>query len=183
MNSWTVMSDDLLRFADNPSALSEAAFVERFGSIYEHSLWVARQTWQRGLTAEHDTVAGLAQALARTMLAAHGDQQLALIRAHPDLAGRAAIGGGLTADSGAEQTSAGLDQCTAEEYQRFQSLNNAYKEKFGFPFIMAVRGSNRHVILAAFEERLHNDLASEFKRALDEINKIARLRLQALAQR
>lgn len=174
--------DNDLRFAEAPSQLSEADFVERFGAVYEHSPWIAQQTWQAGLTSAHDSVAALAQAFAGTLAQAGREQQLALIRAHPDLAGRAAVRGGLTEDSTGEQASAGLDQCTAEEFERFQMLNEAYKAKFGFPFIMAVRGSNRHAILAAFEERLHNEPAAEFERALAEIDKIARLRLQALAQ-
>jgi OHCU decarboxylase len=109
-----------------------------------------------------------------------GSEQLALINAHPDLAGKAAVRGELTASSTAEQAGAGISECTAEEFSRFTQLNDAYKAKFGFPFIMAVKGSNRHQILAAFEERIHNSPEQEFACALAEINKIALFRLQQL---
>ena len=108
------------------------------------------------------------------------EQQLELIRAHPDLAGKAQIAGELTEDSTEEQASAGLDQCSKVEYERFQALNDAYKEKFGFPFVMAVRRSNRAEILEAFSARLKNDYDAEFETALAEIHKIARLRLDAM---
>ena len=90
------------------------------------------------------------------------------------------MAGQLTRDSSAEQQSAGIDQCTADEYRQFQSLNERYKDKFGFPFVMAVRNSNRHEILAAFAERLQNDTAAETDRAISEIHKIAGLRLEAM---
>ena len=176
------MNDDTIRFPQPPHLLNETEFVRHYGAVYEHSPWMAQRTWQAGLSLEHDSVVGLAQAMAQTLaLAAHAEQ-LALIRAHPDLAGRAAIRGELTTDSTGEQASAGLDQCTREEFERFQHFNDAYKEKFDFPFVMAVKGSNRHLILEAFAQRLNNDPATEFARALDEINKIAYLRLRALAQ-
>jgi OHCU decarboxylase len=105
------------------------------------------------------------------------------MRAHPDLAGKTALAGELTADSNEEQSKAGLDQCTADEFERFQTLNVAYKEKFGFPFIMAVRESSRADILEAFARRLDNDYELEFETALQEIHKIARLRLAALEEK
>ncbi len=163
--------------------MNETEFVRRFGGVYEGSPWIALDTWQRGIDASHDTVEGLSGALARTVDEAGRDLRLALIRAHPDLAGRAAVRGELTADSAAEQASAGIDQCTREEFARFQQLNEAYKNKFGFPFVMAVRGSNRHTILAAFEARLSNDMDTEFDVAISEIHKIARLRLKDMAGR
>ncbi len=155
----------------------KAEFVARYGGIYEHSPWVAERAFER-LSAERELT--LAEAMARVVDEAGEEKQLALIRAHPDLAGRAAVQGELTAASTGEQASAGIDQCTPEEFARFTELNDRYREKFGFPFVMAVRGSNRHAILAAFEERLANDPAAEFARALAEIHKIARLRLAAL---
>jgi OHCU decarboxylase len=108
------------------------------------------------------------------------EQQLELIRAHPDLAGKAQLAGELTEDSTQEQASAGLDQCSSEEFGRFQSLNTAYWDKFGFPFVMAVRGSSRAEIIDAFTARLENDYDLEFETALTEIHKIARLRLDAM---
>lgn len=164
-----------------PSAMSEDGFVDTYGGIYEHSPWVARQTWRRGLDESHDTVEGLAAAMAATVDAADEDARLALIRAHPDLAGRAAVAGRLTEASSREQAGAGIDQCTQQEYERFRDLNTAYKRQFGFPFVMAVKGSNRHAILAAFKERLENDYADELERAIAEIHRIARFRLEGLA--
>ena len=109
--------------------------------------------------------------------------QLDLIRAHPDLAGKAQVAGELTADSTQEQSRAGLDQCSAEEFEAFQTLNSAYKKKFDFPFIMAVRESTREEILLEFARRIENDYDLEFETALQEIHKIARLRLAALEDR
>lgn len=158
--------------------MSADAFVERYGGIYEHSPWVA----ERAADVLDDTVTTeqLASVMADCVDNASIDLQLELIRAHPDLAGRAQIAGELTAESTDEQASAGLDRCTKQEYEQFQSLNARYKEKFGFPFVMAVRGSDRARILEAFERRLQNDYAAEFETALAEIHKIARLRLEAM---
>lgn len=163
-----------------PSEMEREAFVARFGKLYEHSPWVAEAAWDAGLDRNHDTIEGLADRLAEVMLAAPEDRQMALIRAHPDLAGKLAVDE-LTAESRAEQDSAGLDRCTPEEFQRFRTLNEAYRARFGFPFVLAVRGLDRGEILAAFELRAENDPAIEFLTALEEINKIARLRLEALA--
>ena len=168
-------------FNEPPASLSEQAFVERFGGVYEHSPWVAQRTWQNGLDGSHSQVATLGAAMAATLDKASREEQLTLIRAHPDLAGKAALKGELTHDSTDEQASAGLDQCNREELARFEQLNSAYKARFDMPFIMAVRGSNRHQILAGFEERLQNEPVAEFKRALEEINRIALLRLETLA--
>jgi 2-oxo-4-hydroxy-4-carboxy-5-ureidoimidazoline decarboxylase len=125
-------------------------------------------------------VEGLHQALAAIVDAAPPERQLALLCAHPDLAGRLAVRGELTAESTAEQASAGLDKCTPEEFQRFTALNEAYKRKFPFPFIMAVKGKSRGEILAAFERRIHNTEEVEFRTALSEVHKIALLRLRDL---
>jgi OHCU decarboxylase len=164
-----------------PSRMDESTFVERFGAVYEHSPWIARDTWRRGLGSAGDTVAGLARAMAATVRDAGRERQLALIRAHPDLAVRVAVGHSLTRDSRDEQAGAGLDRCTADEYRRFGKLNEHYKARFGFPFVMAVRGRSRHDILAAFEQRLDNDPESEFRTALEQIHHIARLRLETMA--
>lgn len=163
-----------------PSRLSREDFVKVFADIYEHSPWVAEKAYDLGQDASIDEVDGLHQRMADLLLSASHEMQLALINAHPDLAGKAAIQGELTESSTSEQAGAGIHQCTAEEFARFTELNDAYKAKFGFPFIMAVKGSNRHQILAAFEERIHNSPEQEFARALAEINKIALFRLQAL---
>ena len=153
-------------------------FIARYAGVYEHSPWVAEQVAQ--LAADTDDVAQIAALMADCVDNASVEQQLELIRAHPDLAGRAQLAGELTADSTDEQSSAGLDQCSAEEFDRFQSLNGDYWNKFGFPFVMAVRDSDRAAIINAFAARLENDYDLEFETALTEIHKIARLRLGAM---
>jgi OHCU decarboxylase len=158
--------------------MSDSDFVARYGGIYEHSPWVAEQV-QELLDGSVDTEF-LARLMADCVDNASREQRLELICAHPDLAGKAHISGDLTADSSAEQASAGIDQCTPDEYARFQTLNSSYKSKFGFPFVMAVRDSSRMQILTAFETRLGNDADVEFETAVEEIHAIARLRLRAL---
>ena len=158
--------------------LSLEAFVARFGGIYEHSAWVAEETYPAA--ADIEDADALAKLLAECVDRSSHEKKLALIRAHPDLAGKAAMAGELTTESSAEQASAGIDQCTREEYGRFQELNDQYKQKFGFPFVMAVKGSNRQEILAAFAARLNNDVETEFERAIEEIHKIAWIRLLAM---
>jgi OHCU decarboxylase len=160
--------------------MTRAAFVERFGGTFEHSPWVAELVYDHGLPSDADAIDGLYAAFCRTFRAAGSDRQMAVVLAHPDLAGRLALAGGLTADSSDEQRSAGLDQCSPDELKRFTELNSAYREKFGFPFIMAVRGRRRAEILAAFKHRLANDPRTEFETALQQIERIARLRLEAL---
>ncbi len=163
-----------------PSSLSRDTFVKAFADIYEHSPWVAEKAFDLGRDSSIDEIDGLHQRMADLLLSASHESQLALINAHPDLAGKAAVRGELTEASTSEQAGAGIHECTAEEFARFTELNDAYKAKFGFPFIMAVKGSNRHQILAAFEERIHNSPEAEFNRALTEINKIALFRLQQM---
>jgi len=158
--------------------IARRPFMARYGGIYEHSPWVAEQAAE--LLADDADVDEIAATLADCVDNAAPERQLELIRAHPDLAGNAAVAGQLTSASTSEQSSAGLDRCTPDEYARFQALNEAYRDKFGFPFVMAVRGRSRAVILAAFEARLRNDYDEEFETALVEIHKIARLRLAAL---
>ncbi len=161
----------------NPSQMSREAFVATFGGIFEHSAWVAEQVWDAGLDGKADRAADLHARMCALLRAASHDRQLALLNAHPDLAGRLAVAGQLTADSTAEQVSAGLDQCSPQEFERLQTLNEAYKEKFGFPFIMAVKGRTRAEIIQAFEERLNNDAETEFSTALAQVERITRLRL------
>jgi OHCU decarboxylase len=155
-------------------------FVAKFGGVYEHSAWIAQALYQRGLSQHEDTPQGLAAAMSSILADADDSAKLALIRAHPDLAGRAAIAGDLTVASRSEQAGAGLDRCTPEQNRRFQELNDLYKGRFGFPFIIAVAGKTRHDILEAFEQRLENDRDSEFAEALRQIDRIARLRLEAM---
>lgn len=159
--------------------VTRGSFIERYGGIYEHSAWIAEQCYDATHDADLDVIA---KRFAQCVDESDYDTRLKLIRAHPDLAGRAAIRGELTIDSSDEQASAGIDQCSQAEYKQFVALNSAYKEKFGFPFVMAVRGSDRHKILSAFAERIGNDPDTEFATAIREIHKIARLRLEAMKQ-
>lgn len=158
--------------------MTESDFVARFGGIYEHSAWVAERAEKH--VSDQATVDELSRVMADCVDNASPERQIELIRAHPDLAGKAQISGGLTVDSTSEQASAGLDQCTAEEYRQFQESNERYVRKFGFPFVMAVRDSNREAILAGFARRLDNSYEEEFETAIIEIHKIARLRLEAM---
>ena len=157
--------------------LPRAAFVDRFGGVFEHSPWVAEAAFDAGLDDACDTATGLHELMSRAMMAGDDVKKLALIMAHPDLAGRLARAGRLTAESTKEQASAGLDQLTDEERARFTELNDAYKARFGFPFIMAVKGRSKGEIMAAFERRIAHDRDQEFATALTEISRIALLRL------
>lgn len=160
-----------------PSEMDRDTFVSTFADIYEHSSWVAEKAFDLGISELHNQIAVLHEQMAGVLNNSDHQAQLDLINAHPDLAGKAAIAGELTEASTSEQSGAGIHECTAGEFARFTELNNAYKEKFRFPFIMAVKGSNRHQILAAFETRIHNSPEQEFKTALEQINKIALFRL------
>jgi OHCU decarboxylase len=164
-------------FRKRPTAMTRPEFIQRFGGVYEHSPWIAEAVYAARLRPAHDGVKALHVAMVEAVETAPREQQLALLRAHPDLAGRLAIRGELTPASAAEQASARLDACTMDEFDRFQALNTEYTRKFGFPFIMAVRGKTRQEILAAFEQRVHNAAEAEFRTALNEVHKIALLRL------
>ena len=169
-------------FAPSPASLNTGAFISLFGGVYEHSEWIAEQAWKQGIDTSHDSVEGLAAALSSIVNTAPAQKQLKLILAHPDLAGKAAQAGELTSESSVEQSGAGIDLCTAREFAQFQKYNQAYRAKFNFPFIMAVKGANRHQILEAFEQRLPNNYEEEFAQALRQIHKIARFRLEDIAQ-
>lgn len=160
------------------NGLDRAAFVARFGGVFEHSPWIAEAAYDAGIPEGTDT----AEALHRLMVAALEKgteaQKRALIIAHPDLAGRLAAAGRLTAESTREQASAGLDLLSDDERRRFTELNERYKAKFSMPFIMAVKGRGKDEILAAFKTRLENDAAAEFATALKQIERIALLRLK-----
>jgi 2-oxo-4-hydroxy-4-carboxy-5-ureidoimidazoline decarboxylase len=159
-----------------PSELSEPEFLARFGHVYEASPWVAEHVWAEAKAGRLDTLADMAVAMRAAVDAAPREQRLALIRAHPELASRAKM-----ADASVrEQSGAGLDQCSAEEFEAFQSLNAAYNDRFGFPFIVAVKGLGRAGILARFRDRLDNDAESEFHAAMAEIHRIAAFRLADL---
>jgi 2-oxo-4-hydroxy-4-carboxy-5-ureidoimidazoline decarboxylase len=157
--------------------LTQAEFTRLVGPVFEHSPWIAEAAWsQRPFTS----VEQLHAALCQTVRAAGQEKQLALIRAHPDLVGRAALAGTLTRESTAEQAGAGLTALSPAEIARFQKQNAAYREKFGFPFVVCARLNKKEAILAGFDRRLKNSPAQEISAALEEIFKIAELRLRDL---
>jgi 2-oxo-4-hydroxy-4-carboxy-5-ureidoimidazoline decarboxylase len=157
--------------------MSAEDFRRALGGVFEHSPWIAERAWRLRPFASVDA---LHAAMTRVVHEASREERLALLRAHPDLAGRAARAGDLTAASRAEQASAGLDRLTDAEYERFGRLNAAYRDAFGFPFIIAVRRHDKTAILAAFERRLGHTRDAEIDTALAEVADITRLRLEAL---
>jgi 2-oxo-4-hydroxy-4-carboxy-5-ureidoimidazoline decarboxylase len=162
---------------DQLNALHAGAFVSTLSGVFEHSPWVAESVlWKRPFMS----VDQLHDAMTTAVDQAGDARQLALINAHPELAGKAAVRGELTHESTREQSGAGLDLCTQEEFDTLQSLNAAYREKFGFPFILAVRGFDRHGIIANFKARLHHSRDVELRESLQQIYRIARFRLDDL---
>lgn len=156
------------------NALDRDGFVAAVGHLFEHSPWVAAGAWPQ---RPFSTREALHEALTGVMYAADRERQLALINAHPDLAGRMAEAGELTSASTHEQAAAGLDQLTAEERAHFRSYNEAYRARFGFPFVICARENKKAAILAAFPVRLKHTPEQEIATALAEIAKIAWLRL------
>ena len=163
---------------ERPSLMDRAAFVARFGGVFEHSPWVAERAFALELGPAHDSATGLHNALCRVFRSAPAGDRLGVLTAHPDLAGKLAQAKRLTADSSREQASAGLDALTDAERETFQRLNAAYVARHGFPFIIAVRDNTKASILAAFETRLANDQATEFATACAQVERIAALRLK-----
>jgi len=172
------VSTPLLSLADL-NTLSQEAFVAGIGSVYEHSPWIAASTWpQRPFSSVDD----LRHKLDDTLHAAPPEDRLALIKAHPDLAGRLAKAGQLTNESTQEQKSAGLDHLTSEEAAEFNQLNHAYLERFGFPFVICARLNDRSAILEAFRRRLTHSREEEIAAALVQIDQIAALRLARIVR-
>lgn len=168
------------RAMERPSAMTLARFTEVYGGIYEHSPWIAERAHGLELGPAHDCAAGVASALARMFRSAADEERRAVLNAHPDLAGKLAAAARLTEDSAAEQAGAGLSALTDAERARFTALNDAYRTKFGHPFIIAVKGLTKDRILTAFAARLDNAPETEFDTACREVERIARLRLDAL---
>lgn len=169
--------------AREPSKMDKKDFLAAFGAIFEHSQWIAERAFKAELGPANDTAVGLHFALRTQFRAASDAERLAVLRAHPDLAGKLAAAKRLTAESQAEQATAGLDALTDQERQTFTDLNAAYTAKFGFPFIIAVRDHTKAEILKVFRARLENDPATEFAAACAQVERIARLRLDALLPR
>jgi 2-oxo-4-hydroxy-4-carboxy-5-ureidoimidazoline decarboxylase len=159
------------------NAMDESEFVRVLGGVFEHSPWVARQAFASRPFVD---IASLHNAMVEVVGRASRDERLALLRAHPELAGKAAVRGELTADSTQEQSGAGLAHCTPEEFATITDLNRRYNEKFGFPFILAVKGYDRAGVLREFARRIERDPAAEFAECLAQIARITRFRLEAL---
>ena len=160
-----------------PSNMDRATFVENFGGIFEHSPWIAEAAFDLELGPTHDTALGVHSALTRVFRSAPEQQRLAVLNAHPDLAGKLAAAGKLTAESTSEQAGAGLDLLTDEERSTFQALNAEYVARHGFPFIIAVRDNTKATIMAGFKRRISNDRDVEFAEACKQVERIAELRL------
>ncbi|MDP2493871.1 allantoinase PuuE [Shimia thalassica] len=163
---------------ERPSQMPKDRFVEVFGGIYEHSPWIAEGAYDLELGMAHDCADGLGNALARIFRTATREQRLDVLRAHPDLAGKLASAGRLTAESTSEQASAGLNMLTDEERDTFTKLNTDYVEKHGFPFIIAVKDNTKASILAAFHDRISNDTDTERDTACKQVERIAWHRLK-----
>ena len=161
-----------------PSEMDRATFVKEFGGIFEHSPWIAERAHALELGPTHDTATGVHSALARIFRSASETERHGVLTAHPDLAGKLAAARRLTPESTAEQASAGLDALTDAERAEFTALNAAYTEKFGFPFIIAVRDNTKATILAAFRRRIEQDRDTEFAEACRQVERIAELRLK-----
>ncbi len=159
------------------NALDREAFVAALGSLFEGPPWIVAEAWQRRPFADREA---LYRALVDVMWAAPEGRQVALLRAHPDLVGRAALAGTLSRDSTAEQAAAGLDRLSPDDIAAFTRLNGEYRARFGFPFIVCAREHTAATILAGFAARLPHTRADEVRIALGEVAKICRLRLEAL---
>ncbi len=163
-----------------PCEMSRDDFVTKFGSIYEHSPWIAERVCDAEMGSVHNTAHGLAARMAQVFRSASDEERLGVLRAHPDLAGKLAAAKKLTADSTAEQASAGLDALTDEERATFDRLNTAYVEKHGFPFIIAVRDYDKTGIMEAMQRRIENDTPTERAEAERQVSRIGELRLEQL---
>lgn len=160
-----------------PASLPREASIEASADIYEHSPWVTRKAYDPGTDDSFNDIEGLYRRMADILLSVNREVRLVLTDAHPNLVGRAAIRDELTASSVSEQAGVGVHECSAEEFACFTELNDIYKARSGFPFIKAVKDSNRHQILVAFEERIQHSAGEEFATTLAEISKTALFRL------
>lgn len=157
--------------------LERESFVQKIGPVFEQSPWIAETTWQK---RPFTNLKNLHRALCKTVKNSGEGKQLALIRSHPDLVGRAALAGTLTHESTGEQAGAGLNKLSPEEIALFQKNSAAYKKKFSFPFVICARLNKKEAILNGFQRRLENSREHEIQAALEEIFKIAELRLRDL---
>jgi len=173
------LSKGLMYTLPEVNGWEQSAFTRTLGPVFEHSPWVAERTWPKRPFA---SLEALHRGLCETVMASTEEEKLALIRAHPDLVGRAALAGTLTASSAKEQASAGLDKLTAQEIKLFGEFNQAYCDKFGFPFVICARLNKKAAILDGFRARLNHTRPEEIESALAEIAKIAYLRLEDIVR-
>jgi OHCU decarboxylase len=161
--------------------MNEDDFIARFGGVFEHSAWIAQRAYEAHAMPSALSAEWLHHVLSGAFRAASDEEKIKVLRAHPDLAGKLAVAGELTHESRQEQAGAGLDRLTEAEFDRFTDLNTRYQSRFGFPFIIAVKGLKKDEILHAFENRIHNTRQVEFDTACHEVEKIALLRLGAMS--
>ena len=159
--------------------MNRQEFLTAFSDVFEHSPWIAEAVWRRGLDTGHDSAGGLLDAFAQVIKSATREHKLALLNAHPDLAVATEERVKLTDASQSEQQGAGLDCCTPAEFAEFQDLNSRYRSTFGFPFIMAVKGFDRHQILREFRTRSEHDYETEFTTAVEQVIRIGGIRIAA----
>jgi 2-oxo-4-hydroxy-4-carboxy-5-ureidoimidazoline decarboxylase len=160
-----------------PGEMGHTEFLETFGQVFEHSPWIAQNVWDYGLDRRQDTAAGMHDFMCNEIRQAEVESQLELIRSHPELACSKGPEG-MTPTSHLEQRLSGLDECSREEFDEFQKLNKAYLEKFGFPFILAIKGFQRSKILDIFRSRIEHSAEEEFQIALAQVMRIGLFRLQ-----
>ena len=156
--------------------LSETEFTEVFGNIFENASWIAEKLYEQKPFKDFQD---LSKKMITIFESADNENKLKILNSHPDLANKAKIGS-LTPDSNNEQSNAGLDRCTEEEFNKFKNLNAQYKNRFGFPFILAVKGRNKLEILGNFKKRVLSDKQIEFNEAIKQVKQIASLRLEEL---
>ena len=162
-----------------PGEMDGTEFMATFGPVFEHSPWIAENVWNDGLDIRHDTAFGMHEVMCNEIRRADTEAKLELLRAHPQLACARGTEG-MTVTSRGEQRRSGLEQCSPEEFAEFQHLNAAYLEKFGFPFILAIKGYQRRQILEIFRTRLQHSEAEELQAALAQVMKIGLFRLQEI---
>jgi 2-oxo-4-hydroxy-4-carboxy-5-ureidoimidazoline decarboxylase len=160
---------------DTANRMSVAAFVAAFGDVAEHAPWVAAVAAEARPFASRQA---MSDAFGKAVVRADKTRQIELLLAHPDLAGKAAVAGDVTNESRSEQAGAGLDRLTAEEFDAFMALNQAYRDRHGFPFILAIRGATKHDILAGFDKRMDKPADVEFRMALTQVARIIRFRIE-----
>lgn len=159
---------------------ARSSFLSQCGGVFEHSQWIAERAFDSGAVYDPLRAGAVHAALCAIFRQASHEERRNVLLAHPDLAGKLAIAGDLTEDSKSEQAGAGLDRLSAEEHEEFSRLNNDYMQRFGFPFIIAVKGLGKDEILQAFRSRIANSVEQEFETACGQVEKIARLRLESI---